>query len=123
MSVLQDANFYMMHHALPNINAQVITVTATATLLDALINTAGSVTTFVMPPAADAIDIIPEGADIRVSFGGLVPTTTKGLILKSNTMYRFRGPQLRQMRLIRVGGADVSAGIIIGQTTNGEGDA
>lgn len=106
---------------LPSAAAMAIVVTATGTTLESLIATAfGSAYTFPNNVSLNALDIVPEGADIRIGLDGNIPTTTLGLRLISNKLYTLRGPALRNVRLCRVAGVDVTCSIQIGQSDQGE---
>lgn len=109
-----------------NVNGSVITVTSTATLLAALINTAQSTNVTPYPwqdPNADGLNITPEDGDIRVLWDGNTPTATKGLLLKEGGTYFLRLVDLTQFRLIRVGGTNVSCDIVVGVSQSNESTA
>jgi hypothetical protein len=108
----------MYIYKLPNANGSVITVTSTATLLTALINTAASASQ-VFDPNLNAVDLYLENGDVRMLTDGNTPTASKGLLLKSGGFYSFRGVDLKNIRLIRVS-SDVSVSVQIGQGESGE---
>jgi len=104
---------------LPNAAASKISVTSTATLLSALIDTAGGTPANLMGKL-NAIDIVVEDGDIRVLFEGNVPTALNGVLLENGTTASFRGVPLSKMRLIRAGGADVACSVQVGQADPSE---
>jgi len=94
-----------------NIASSAIAVTDTATLLFALINTAGSTNqaaTFYNDPSnggpANGIIITPEDGNIRLS-AGLTPTALLGTLLNLGSKYFIPGTDLSVLKLIRVSGA------------------
>lgn len=88
-----------------NAAASKITVTATATLLYDLINTAGSTA---LPRAGYPVDTnsleirLESGGSVRVFFEGNTPTSTNGWLLQEGETWRFCGTNLDKLRLIRV---------------------
>jgi hypothetical protein len=109
----------MIHYGFQNANSSVITVTNTATLLSALINTAGSVT-HVFPSGLNGFDIFIEDGDVRILFDGNTPTASKGLLLKQGTVHHFRGVDFHQAKLIRTGSSNVLVDVQIGFVENNE---
>lgn len=105
----------MIVYKLPNANAGVIAVTGTAALLAALINTAGS-TAVVFPGDINSVDLMPEDGDVRMFSDGNTPTASKGRLLKAGTVYRFRGIDFNNLRLIRTGSSNVAMNVAIGFT-------
>lgn len=98
-----------------------ITVTATATNVYDLINTAASTN---LPRAGfavdtNAIDITVEDGDIRLLWDGNIPTSLLGAPLSSGNVYRFRGIPLDKMKLIRVTG-DVVCSVQPGKSDRSE---
>jgi hypothetical protein len=107
----------MIPFALPNIDASVLTVDTTARTLKELIEIAGAVP-FNLPPNLDAIDLNVSG-EIRVASDGNIPTASKGFKL-SQGVYRLRGVNLNELRMIAASNTDVD--IQIGQSSPGEQD-
>lgn len=103
----------MIHYGLQNANSSVIAVTGTATLLRALIDTAGSVT-HVFPAGINGIDLFIEDGDVRILFDGNTPTASKGLLLKEGTVHHFRAVDFHSAKLIRTGSANVAVGVQVG---------
>jgi len=98
-----------------------ITVTATATNIYDLINTAASTN---LPRAGFAvdtngIDITVEDGDIRLLWDGNTPTSVNGILLSSGNVYYFRGLPLDNMKLIRVS-ADVVCSVAPGKSDRAE---
>lgn len=109
----------MYIHKLPNAAASKLTVTSTATSLYDLITTAAGQANG-LDGRLNAIDITVEDNDIRVLFDGNTPTAANGLLLADPILYKFRGVPLTQMKLIRVGGADVACSVQVGVSAIGE---
>lgn len=105
----------MTPYKLPNANASVIAVTNTATLLEALINTAGS-SSVDFPHDLDAVDLVIEDGDVRMLYDGNTPTATKGILLQQGTIHRLRGIDFNNLKLIRVGGSNVAVGVQVGRS-------
>jgi len=98
----------------PNIDCSVITVTNTSTSLFSLIDTAGGLSDSARRyDTVDALDMTISDS-IRVTWDGSTPTASKGDLLTAGR-YSFRGRDLSKMKLIRVGGSNVSANIILGK--------
>jgi hypothetical protein len=104
---------------LPNAAASLISVTATATSIYSLIDTAAS-SAAGLDGRNNAIDINVEDGDIRILFDGNTPTASNGILLSSGTIYQFRGVPLTQMQLIRVGGSNVSCSVQVGRSDASE---
>lgn len=105
----------MQTFKLANANASVIAVTGTATLIQTLINTAGS-TTHDFWSNMDAVTLIIEDGDIRALWDGNTPTSTKGILMKEGSVYNLRRIRTDQLRLISVSGSDVAVSVQIGRT-------
>lgn len=99
-----------------------ITVTATATNIFDLINTAASTS---LPNAgfptkdSNAINLNPENGDIRYLMDGNTPTATNGILVKNGERMMLRNIPLKHMQLIRVTG-DVTCSVEIGRSDVGE---
>lgn len=105
----------MQIHTLPSAAAHKITITATATLLEDLIQAQDA--TFVMPDDLNALDIYAEDGDAR-HLNGQDPTGAIGLPIFASNLKQIRGKPLKTMKLIRATGmaTDVVAQIEIGKT-------
>lgn len=112
----------MNRFPLKNANASVVTVTNTATLLTALLNTAGGDLP-VLPTSLNAVNLVAENGDIRYLADGNTPTATKGILLKSGAVARLRGVDIDAIMLIRVGATSVSVGVEVGIADVGDGDS
>lgn len=101
---------------LPNAAASVITVTATATSLLDLIETASSLAHGLDSSRLNAIDLTVEDGNIRILMDGNTPTGANGLKLLSGNSYSWRGVPLTKMQLIRDTGesSDVAVSIQLG---------
>jgi hypothetical protein len=112
----------MIPQANQNAAGSKITVTATATNIFSLINTAAGTTLgragFVND--TDSIDIMAEDGDIRVLYDGNTPTSANGELIKQGIVKRYRGISLVDMKLIRVTG-DTVCSIVLGKSKPGEG--
>ena len=108
----------MYVHKLANAAASLITVTAAATSLYDLLDTAAS-TANDLPGDLNAVDLIVEDDDIRVLFDGNKPTGANGLLLKVTNIYSFRGVPLTKLKLIRTGG-DAKVSVQVGRSNPGE---
>lgn len=98
---------------LPNADSTVITVTATATSLFDLIETAGSADILAGKDRLDYVLFSNEGSDsFRVLFDGNTPTANKGLLVGAGITQFFNA--LANCKLIRTGGSDVTVGVQIG---------
>src|SRR5437764_14620241 len=102
-----------------NANSSVVAVTNTATLLSALLDTAGS-TTHNLPIGLNAVDLTPEDGDVRMLADGNTPTSTKGVLLKQGVSYRFRGLKVSDIQLIRTGSSNVAMSVQVGYAEVGE---
>ena len=109
-----------------NVASSVISVTGTATAIYTLVNTAGSVSNtaaFMNSPnnggPANGIIITPEDGDIRIEFGGLVPTAALGMLLSQGTKYTIPNIDINQAKFIRVS-TDVSCSIELIQATTAD---
>jgi len=111
----------MYIYKLANAAASKITVTATATTLFDLLDTAAG-TANGLPGYLNAVDLVVEDGDVRMLLDGNTPTGTNGILLSSGVMYSFRGIPLTQMRLVRVTG-DVSVSVQVGKSEAGEGSS
>lgn len=111
----------MYYYAFQSAAASKITVTATATGLYSLINTAGSTSSVRagFPSDTNAIDITVEDGDVRMLWEGSTPTSTNGVLLSSGNTYYFRGAPLENMKLIRVSG-DVICSVMLGKSDRAE---
>lgn len=109
----------MQTFKLANANASVIAVTGTATLIQALIDTAGA-TTHDFWSNMDAVTLVIEDGDIRALWGGNTPTSTKGVLMKSGSVYNLRHIRTDQLRLISVSGSNVAVSVQIGRSDPGE---
>ena len=109
----------MYHYKLPNAAAHVITVTATATRLFDLIDTAAGEAAN-LPGLLNAIFFSVEDGDVRITFDGTTPTAANGVLVSSGSRTYFAGVPLSKMRLIRTGASDVSISLEVGQATQGE---
>lgn len=109
----------MQTYRLANANSSVIAVTSTATLLSALIDTAGA-TTHDFWSNLDAAMLVIEDGDIRANFGGNTPTAAKGILMKQGSVHNLRHIRLDQLRLISVSGSNVSVSVQVGRTDPGE---
>lgn len=107
----------MQVYQLSEIEGHNIEVTSTATTVLTLINAQMSPDQ-AFPTGLNAIDIYVIDADVRVSWGAEAPTATRGVLLKQNAVYSFRGRSLANMRLIRVGASDVTCDVTIGFTSS-----
>lgn len=90
-----------------------ITVTNTATSIKDLIQTADADFTDAMFKGTNAIDYIeiqPEGS-ISIA-NGATPTSTKGTIVYKATIFPIQGVDARNLKMIRVGAADVKVNIL-----------
>lgn len=110
----------MQPKAHPNINCSVISVTNTATTLFSLIETAGSVSD-IKATFGDYINglDITVGDSIRITWDGTTPTALLGELLTAGR-YSFRNRDLSKMRLIRVGGSNVSCSVVLGSCDEDE---
>ena len=102
----------MFPYKLANAASHQITVTATATRLLALINTAGG-TTLGFPYDLSVVQIAPEDGDIRWTDNGINPTATEGKQLVLGGDYTIECAPT-DVRLIRTGGANVVCNVRIG---------
>jgi hypothetical protein len=100
-------------YGLQNAASSKITVTATATLLKALIDTAGSVS-HVFPGGLSGIDLVVEDGDVRILFDGNTPTASNGILLLEGTTHHFRNVDFHKARLIRTGASNVACSVQIG---------
>lgn len=103
----------MLPFKLANANASVIAVGATAKLLTAFIDTAGSASN-VFPPTLDSVDIVAEDGDIRILYDGNTPTASKGILVKQGSSIILRKIPLNQLMLIATTGT-VACSVQIGQ--------
>ena len=106
----------------PNIDGSVISVTGTATKLYDLVKTASATTADIVAANEkdlDALDITPD-ADIRVTFDNSTPTASLGFLIPADTIARFRGRGLKDMKLIRTGASDVNCDITYGYSDGKE---
>ena len=102
----------MYPYQLPSAAASVVSVTGTATGLQALLNTAnGSTITF--PDGLNAVDLTIENGDVRVLYDGNTPTASAGLLLKQGSIHRFRGIPFSAFKFIAVSGT-VNVDVVIG---------
>lgn len=112
----------MLIFPLANANASVISATSTATPILTLIDTAGS-TRHAWRANLDALDITPENGDIRIvidpSATPVVPTTTKGFLIKQGATFCLRFFPLKDIRVIATSGT-VSCSLQIGSAETGE---
>lgn len=105
-----------------NAAASKITVTATATSLYDLINTAGSTA---LPRAGYPVDTngleirLESGGNARVFFEGNTPTSTNGWLLQEGETWRFCGTNLDKLKLIRVTG-NVVCSVQLGKADRSE---
>jgi len=106
---------------LANAAASKITVTATATNLYDLLDTAAS-TANDLPGSLNAVDLVVEDGDIRMLLDGNTPTAANGILLSSGCVYSFRGIPLTKMQLIRVS-SDVAVSVQVGLSKEGEGSS
>lgn len=104
-----------------NAAASKITVTATATNIFDLINTAGSTTldNAGFSNRCNAIIIQPEDGDIRVLFNNQTPTAANGFKITSGSIATLANVPLKSLKLIRTSG-DVVCSIQVGITDQGE---
>jgi hypothetical protein len=89
-----------------SVSALRISVTATATSLFSLMDTAGSINTsqkYYSDLGANAIIITPENGDVRWLVGG-TPTTTTGTKISQGATLPFAGIDLSLLKLISVSG-------------------
>lgn len=110
----------MYIYKLPNAAASVITVTATATSLFDLIETAASTAHGLPEGLINAIDLYVEDGDIRVLMDGNTPTASLGVLLKRGGRYCFRGVPVTKLKLIRTGSANVSVSLAVGVSDDRE---
>jgi hypothetical protein len=110
----------MLIKKLPNAAASLVTVTAAAAQLHALIATAAG-SAFAPDDSQDSVVVVPEDGDVRVLFDGNTPTATQGLLLKSGSAYSFSGFPVLRMSLIRTGAANVKVSVQVGQAASGDG--
>lgn len=112
----------MLIFPLANANASVISATSTATPILTLIDTAGS-TRHAWRANLDALDITPENGDIRIvidpSATPVVPTTSKGFLIKQGATFCLRFFPLKDIRVIATSGT-VSCSLQIGSAETGE---
>jgi hypothetical protein len=112
----------MLIFPLANANASVISATSTATPILTLIDTAGS-TRHAWRANLDALDITPENGDIRIvidpSATPVVPTTTKGFLIKQGATFCLRFFPLKDIRVIATSGT-VSCSLQVGSAETGE---
>lgn len=100
---------------LPNAAASKLTVTNSATTLASLVTTASGGTNPSLPSSLNAIFLVPEDGDIRVTFDENPPTSARGLLLRSGQYQTFVGVPLSKMRMIRTGGSNVAVSIVVGE--------
>jgi hypothetical protein len=99
-----------------------IAVTDTATALYTLMNTAGTTKNaqqYYSDRFASALMITPEDGNIRYLIRG-TPTSTEGQILYQGNTYYLPGVELSEMKLIRIGGANVATTVIPYKSEPGE---
>ncbi len=111
----------MYIYKLPNAAASTISVTSTATSLIDLIETAASTTVSNLVQGSNAFDIKVEGGDVRALMDTNTPTASNGFLLEGGGYYTFRGVPFTQVKLIRVGGSDVSCSVQVGRSDESEG--
>lgn len=101
---------------LPNIEACVISVGATAKTLQELIRETSGNSDFTISNNFDAIVMQPDGGNIRFLFDGNDPTDAIGFKAINNTYFPIEEIQLSQLKLVRVGSSDIDVMISIGET-------
>nr|AKH46386.1 hypothetical protein [uncultured marine virus] len=110
----------MIEYKAANAASHKIAVTATATSLFSLMDTAGSVTTnAALLGDCDSFILAVEGTSIRILMDGNTPTASNGFLLSTGT-YKFIGKDLAQALLIRVGGSNIACSVTTGTSTMGE---
>lgn len=107
---------------LPNAAAHKLAVTGTSTKLFDLIDTAGS-TAANLKNDLNAIMLVVEDGDIRVTFDETTPTSVNGLLISQGQSSYFSGVPLHKMRLIRTGGSNVAVSIEVGYSKESDGFA
>lgn len=104
----------MIPYAMPDAGGATITVSTTALTLPAFIDAAASGDFETPPGTVNECYLIPETNDVRVTFDDNDPTATDGLLLKGDVMYHFTGIPVNKIKLIRVGGSDVTVNVQVG---------
>jgi len=99
------------------IDGHLISVTATATALTALIDAAAGAAQG-LPSSLDELIIQPEDGDIRFTADGSIPTTALGELVMQNEKKTIVGISPKNINLIRVGGSDVSCNVRVGWRHN-----
>jgi len=104
----------MIPYAMPDSGGATITVSSSALTLSEFINAAATGSFSTPPGTVDECYLIPETNDIRITFDNNDPTASDGLLLKGDTMYHFVGIPVNKIKLIRVGGVDVTVDVQVG---------
>lgn len=115
----------MYVHKHQNAAGSKITVTATATNIFDLINTAASTTSVnagFQVEKINAINIFPEDGDVRYLMDGNTPTSTNGILVKQGERLMLRNCPVKHLKLIRVSG-DVVCNVELGHSDQGESSA
>lgn len=104
---------------LPNAAGSVLTVTNTAKSLETLIQEASSDSSFKFKNE-NAFFIHVEDGDVRLLMDGNTPTASLGVLLKEGEKYYYPNVPISKVKLIRVGGSDVSCSVQVGTSDLGE---